>query len=147
MQGHSGGVVSHWIVNSCLLPHVQEVAKKSIIIYLYRHKTTFYINYLSGLTFCIDYLSGQVLLVCPTAWHSPHVVVCFHFPVIVELPVVLGELTGHSWGRGSLRCHFRCFCCGFRLGGSGTRLSEISSKSRLAVHSDIVIQVPLPGKI
>ena len=111
MQGHSGGVVSHWIVNSCLLPHVQEVAKKSIIIYLYRHKTTFYINYLSGLTFCMGYLSGQVLLVCPTAWHSPHVVVRFSFSC--DCRATSGTRTGHSWGRGSLRCSFRCFCCGF----------------------------------
>ena len=115
-------------------------SKKSIITQLYRHKITFYINYLSGLTFYILYLSGQVLLVCPTAWHSPHVVVRFRFPAIVELPVVLElAVVGVEgvWGA--------CFCGAFRLGGSGT--SEISCKCRFAVHSDTVIQVPLAGKI
>ena len=38
----------------------------------------------------------------------------------------------------------RCFCQGLRLGDWG---SDVSSKSRLAVHFDAIIQGPLPDKI
>ena len=37
-----------------------------------------------------------------------------------------------------------CFCRGLRLGNWG---SDVSSKSRLAVHFDAITQGPLPDKI